>query len=109
MPDLESVRIGTEQDRARYANRLPLQRAQDAQELATEVLDHVEHLRPLLHGLVRELRALGTEETKAALHLAEVAQAWLTDDDHVAQASRLFACLHVNVQASHSAEGASHG
>ena len=108
MSDLESVRIGTEQERARYANRRPLQRAQDAQELATEVLDHVDHVRPLLYTLVRELRALGTEETKAALHLAEVAQAWLSDDEHRAQESRLFACLHVNVLACPVTPEASH-
>ena len=97
MADKDSIHIGTEADRAQYRSISPLRRAEAAQEMANEVLDHYDHARPLLAALVAELRTLGTEECKSALQLAVVTEDWLNDADHFAQESRLCACLHVTI------------
>jgi hypothetical protein len=97
----DSVRIGTEAERAQYARLTPLQRAQSGQEMADEVLDHYDHARTLVSSLVSQLRELDPEEANRALHLANVIDAWLNEPAHVAQESRLLACLHESVVAFH--------
>lgn len=109
MSDLHSVPIGAETDRAKYRARRPADRAQDAQELANEVLDHYDHVRPLLAAVVESLRELSADEAKPVLQLAEVAEAWLNDAEHVAQEHRLFACLHANVEACFASREENHG
>lgn len=105
----DSIHIGTEAERARYASLSPVRRAEAAQEMANEVADHYDHARTLVAAIVTELRSLGTEETKAALQLATVTEAWLNDIDHLEQESRLFACLQATVHADDRAAEACHG
>jgi CHASE3 domain sensor protein len=107
MADKDSIQIGTEAERATYATLPALQRAELAQEMANEVIDHYDHARTLVAAIVTELRTMGTEE-KTALHLAEVAEAWLNDRDHINQEGRMFACLHAMVGAHHQLPEVSH-
>ena|SRR6185369_12329266 len=108
MADKDSIHIGTEAERARYASLSPMRRAEAGQEMANEVVDHYDHARTLVSALVTELRTLGTEETKAALQLATVTEAWLNDTDHLEQESRLFACLQATVHAYDKAAEGNH-
>lgn len=108
MTDDNSVQIGTEAQRASYGSLSPMRRAEAAQEMANEVVVHYDHARTLVSALVTELRTQGTEESKAALQLATVTEAWLNDTDHLDQESRLFACLHATVLHAMSFDPASH-
>jgi hypothetical protein len=95
----DSVRIGTEADRSRYANLSPLQRAELAQEMVGEILDHYDHARALISALVAELSTINEDEAKPAVQLANVLDAWINDQENITQESRLFACLHAEVAA----------
>lgn len=88
-------------DRAYYAAQSPERRAALALDMASEVLDHYDHARALVAALVTELRSFPTEETKPALQLATVTEAWLNDLDHRDQELRLTACLQAVTEASH--------
>jgi hypothetical protein len=108
MREAESVRIGSEADRSRYLAMPPLQRAEAAQELATEVLEHYDRARALVVALLRELEDVADEEAKPAAQLAAVLEDWITQQEHASQEQRLFACLHAEVMAQHAA-GARNG
>jgi DNA repair protein RadC len=109
MRETESVRVGGEADRARYLAMAPLQRAESAQELANEILEHYDRARALIAALVTELADVADEEAKPATQLATILEDWVNQPEHVAQEARLFACLHSEVIAQHAARETAHG
>lgn len=78
--------------RAYYAAQPATLRGALARELASEVLDHYAHATTLVGLLLAEIRTANLED-QTALRLANVADAWLNDREHVAQEARLNACL----------------
>jgi hypothetical protein len=75
-----------------YAAQPLPRRVAMARELAGEVLDHYAHATTLVGLLLAELRTTKLDDP-TALRVANVADAWLNDAEHVAQEGRLGACL----------------
>ena len=89
--------------RARQAHYLSLSssnRAALALEMTGEVLEHYDRARSLISAMVTQLEAIG-EESKPALHLAQIAESWMHDAEYLDQEERLLVCL--------KAMGVSHG
>lgn len=76
----------------------PVQRASLAYEMAAEVGQHVERARSLVMVLAERMRAEGDDRDLQSLDLAEIADAWLQDSDHISQERRLMDCLRASVE-----------
>ena len=93
------VAEGSVSDVDYYAGLAPRQRSSLAHEMASEVLQHYSRARTLVMLLANSLRDLGEDSTE--LDLAEVANDWMNDGDHISQELRLMACLQSMKDASH--------
>jgi hypothetical protein len=93
----------TDRDHAAYYRSLtPEGRASAAREMLTEQEQHYNRLNSLIMTLAQHLRGTAdTAEDDTALNLAEIADAWINDSDHIAQSERLRICLQVAEEVSH--------
>ncbi|VTU29528.1 hypothetical protein H6CHR_03213 [Variovorax sp. PBL-H6] len=97
----KSTTSDNRQDVDHYRSISPSARASLAHEMATEVGQHYDRARSLVMVLTERLRA-ESEGYSVSLDLAEIAEAWLHNEDHIAQEERLMACLRASVEAANA-------